>query len=126
MLDFQFSVSSIVNVALNDATAWRSLICTYSLEGAQQLLPKKSEGKAARSRATVTTTINRINKRFIKDQKKIGRDDLFREFIYKILEGVFEKNNVNGRQCLLRLICENAQIRQHTGLLTQLLNVILL
>ncbi|KAI9579273.1 hypothetical protein GQX74_004745 [Glossina fuscipes] len=50
-----------------------------------------------------------------------------REFFYTALEYFINlhTNKRHGRECLLRLICENSQIKYHIGLFSEILNVIL-
>lgn len=48
-----------------------------------------------------------------------------RELFYELLENFISQNATNGRHCLLRSICENAQVHHHLGILSEILNVIL-
>uniref|UniRef100_A0A1I8Q904 Uncharacterized protein n=1 Tax=Stomoxys calcitrans TaxID=35570 RepID=A0A1I8Q904_STOCA len=48
--------------------------------------------------------------------------DEAQEFLYAFAEQLMDRRQQNGRQCLLKAICENAQIHVHQGLYSELLH----
>ena len=53
------------------------------------------------------------------------KTDETREFLYLVLEKLMNAKHGHGKECLLRAICENAQIHHHVDLFSEILNVIL-
>lgn len=48
-----------------------------------------------------------------------------RLFAYILLEALMERQHGNGHRCLLRSICQNAQVDEHVGILSEIMDVIL-
>ena len=120
----QFSIGPSIPVRLDDPVNWRSLVCSYSLQGGHYALPTKPwypwdkwENLYARS--------NQHSQQNEHILPKYETDDS-RLFVYSALESFINQNsNGNGRECLLRTICENAQIHHHVGIMAEILNAIL-
>ncbi|XP_061391769.1 uncharacterized protein LOC133327223 [Musca vetustissima] len=109
-------IGPIMPVQLGDPIVWRSLICLYNIHVGDYKMPStpiypwdKWENIYARSKA--------FNGKL--------EPDYSRELLYAALEGFMNRPHGHGRECLLRSICENAQIDQHMDFFGEILNVIL-
>lgn len=66
----------------------------------------------------------RSNSRSSKSLKREG--DRSRKYAYEIVENTLDNNGRNGRECLLRSICEAAETPlQHNGLIGELWDIFL-
>lgn len=43
-------------------------------------------------------------------------------FLFSYAENIMDHQETNGRECLLKAICENAQIHEHQGLYAEILH----
>lgn len=116
-------VGPVMAVQLQDPVVWRSFVNFYVLHFGGYTLPSaplypwdKWESVFARS---------------LKEKIRLldaSHEDDTRLFAYIALEHYMDnESNVpgRGRQCLLRAMCENAQVHQHVGIMAELLNVLL-
>lgn len=106
----------IFPITLADPIAWRSLICLYNIHVGDYKIPSfplypwdKWENLYVRSN----------------QGRAIAKPDESREFLYLVLENYMSSRYGNGRECMLRSICENAQIHHQMDLFGQILNIIL-
>lgn len=106
----------IYPIQLGDPVNWRSILALINFHVGEFKIPDKPlypwekwETLYARSQ------VNRGNL----------QTDSSREFIYTALEFFMDKSHGVGRACLLRSICENAQVDHHMDLFGEILNVIL-
>ncbi|KAM7357147.1 uncharacterized protein ACRADG_002639 [Cochliomyia hominivorax] len=112
----KFVIGPIFPITLADPIVWRSLICSYNIHVGNYKIPSeplypwdKWETFYARSN----------------QGSSYPQTDGSREFLYGVLENYMTASHGNGRDCLLRSICENAQIHHHMDLFGQVLDVIL-
>ncbi|XP_037893724.1 uncharacterized protein LOC119640018 [Glossina fuscipes] len=118
-------IGPIISVPLEDPNNWRSLICLYNFHIGEYIIPTKptypwdkwsdNESKSFKK--------SKLYRKAVDAEEPDGS----REFFYTALEYFINlhTNKRHGRECLLRLICENSQIKYHIGLFSEILNVIL-
>lgn len=110
-------------VRLADPLAWRSLVCSFNLQGGQYQIPTEPVYPWDKWEDTFARSLNQMKTKF--ETYAEYEQDESREFLYMVLEKYMTRTNVNGRQCLLRAICENAQIHEHIGIFANVLDVVL-
>ncbi|XP_067612999.1 uncharacterized protein [Eurosta solidaginis] len=119
----KLSIGPSGQVNLADPITWRSLVCSYNLQGGSYPLPTSPLYPWDKWEDTFARKV-----RHIPDQPysfdNYETDDS-RLFVYTVLETLMSQRGVNGRQCLLRSICQNAQVDEHVGVLSELLDVVL-
>ncbi|CAD7091045.1 unnamed protein product [Hermetia illucens] len=108
-----------IPVSLEDKKPWRSLGAVYGFQG-EYPVPvtpiywwNKWEG---RSLAEVKMQYNK-NGSYKPDESRI--------FIYALIEFYLNRAGKNGRQCLLRAICENALIDEFGGIIGEVISAVL-
>ncbi|EDW70154.1 uncharacterized protein [Drosophila virilis] len=116
-------VGPVMAVELQDPVAWRSMVNFYVIHFGAYTLPSaplypwdKWESVFARS----------LNDKI--RQLDASHEDDTRLFAYTALEHYMDNASGvrgRGRQCLLRAMCENAQVHHHVGIMAELLNVLL-
>ncbi|XP_064545657.1 uncharacterized protein LOC135433484 [Drosophila montana] len=116
-------VGPVMAVELQDPVVWRSMVNFYTLHFGAYTLPSaplypwdKWESIFARS----------LNDKI--RQLDASHDDDTRLFAYTALEHYMDNESGvlgRGHQCLLRAMCENAQVHHHVGIMAELLNVLL-
>ncbi|XP_017043028.1 uncharacterized protein LOC108089361 [Drosophila ficusphila] len=116
-------VGPVMATQLEDPVVWRSMVYYYTLHFGAFTLPSaplypwdKWETIFARSLKEKIRTLNE------------SHEDDSRVFVYAALENYMDRVSGlvgRGRQCLLRGICENAQVHHHVGIMAELLNVLL-
>ncbi|XP_037920712.1 uncharacterized protein LOC119657740 [Hermetia illucens] len=111
---------AIYPIHLEDKVKWRQLNCAYNLQ-AQYSVPTepiywwdKWKGRTLRS----------MHEQFEKSGTYVP--DESRLFIYSAMEAYMNQQGKNGRKCLCRSICENAQIDHPEGIFSEILYVLLL
>lgn len=116
-------VGPVMGVQLADPVVWRSFVNYYILHFGAYTLPSaplypwdKWESIFARS---LSEKVRQLDE---------SHEDDTRLFAYTAVEQYMD--NVSGiagrgRQCMLRAICENAQVHHHVGIMAELLNVML-
>ncbi|KAH8405344.1 hypothetical protein KR222_005841 [Zaprionus bogoriensis] len=116
-------VGPVMGVQLADPVVWRSVVNYYILHFGAYTLPSaplypwdKWESILARS---LSEKIRQLD---------ASHEDDTRLFAYTALEQYMDNASGvpgRGRQCLLRAMCENAQVHHHVGIMAELLNVLL-
>lgn len=116
-------VGPVMAVQLADPVVWRSLLNYYVLHFGAYTLPSaplypwdKWETIFARS---LSEKIRQLDE---------SHEDDTRLFAYTAVEQYMDNASDvigRGRQCMLRAICENAQVHHHVGIMAELLNVML-
>ncbi|TDG48536.1 hypothetical protein AWZ03_005080 [Drosophila navojoa] len=116
-------VGPVIGVQLEDPVKWRSFVQFMALHFGGYTLPSaplypwdKWESMFARS---LKEKIRQLD---------ASHEDDTRLFAYAALEHYIDNASSvpgRGRQCLLRAMCENAQVHQHVGIMAELLNVLL-
>ncbi|XP_001353456.2 uncharacterized protein [Drosophila pseudoobscura] len=126
----KFSIGPSLPIPLEDHVTFRSCVLSFTLQGGTYSLPTspiwpwdKWEGTFARSLTQMRRNIERHAA-----SGDIRYADDARLLVYTALEEYMGRRNDNmavGRQCLLRSICENAQIHHHIGVFSEILNIVL-
>ncbi|XP_052844358.1 uncharacterized protein LOC128257394 [Drosophila gunungcola] len=116
-------VGAVMSTQLEDPVVWRSMVYYYVLHFGAFTLPSaplypwdKWETIYARSLQEKIRSLDE------------SHEDDTRTFAYAALENYMDQVSGSvgrGRQCLLRGICENAQVHHHHGIMAELLNVLL-
>ncbi|EDV96962.1 uncharacterized protein LOC6558307 [Drosophila grimshawi] len=116
-------IGCVMTVQLMDPVVWRSLVNFYVLHFGAYSMPAtplypwdKWESIFARS----------LNEKI--RQLDASHEDDTRLFAYTGLELYMDNESGvpgRGRHCLLRAMCENAQVHRHVGIMSELLNVLL-
>ncbi|KAL7733909.1 hypothetical protein ACLKA6_011614 [Drosophila palustris] len=116
-------VGPVMGVQLQDPVVWRSMVNFYVLHFGSYSMPSsplypwdKWESIFARS---LDEQIHRLD---------ASHEDDTRLFAYTALEQYMDNASGvsgRGRECLLRAMCENAQVHHHVGIMAELLNVLL-
>ncbi|XP_037920890.1 uncharacterized protein LOC119657840 [Hermetia illucens] len=108
-----------IPVSLEDKKPWRSLGAVYGFQG-QYSVPvtpiywwDKWEG---RSLAEAKMQYNKDGS-YVPDESRV--------FIYALIEYYLNRAGKNGRQCLLRAICENALVDEFGGIVGEVIGAIL-
>lgn len=99
------------NVELEDPISWRVLQLNLNFL-AQYALP---------------TQADQLYDLFENYQRSGQQDleDTGRTLIYESLISFMNRQGTNGKECLRKAICENAQIQHHEGIFAEVINVIL-
>jgi len=126
----KFSIGPSMPIPLGDKVTFRSCVLSYTLQGGSYSLPTspiwpwdKWEGTFARS----LTQMRRNIERHVANGGVRYADDA-RLLVYTALEEYMGRRNNDrsmGRQCLLRSICENAQIHHHIGVFSEIMDIVL-
>ncbi|KAI8123497.1 hypothetical protein CVS40_5825 [Lucilia cuprina] len=119
----KLSIGPSMPVRLADPIAFRSLVCSYNLQGGHYKIPPEPTYPWDKWEDTFARSLNQMRRRF-ENYGEYDQDES-REFLYMVLEKYMSRNNVDGRQCLLRAICENAQVHEHIGVFANVLDVVL-
>ena len=117
-------------VRLADPITWRSLVNSINLQGGHYALPTeplypwdKYEDIFARSMKNIAMMQARDHS---VNSAELPETDDSRLFVYRVIEKYLDlQNSGTGQACLLRSICENAQIHLHVGMYSEILNLIL-
>ncbi|XP_004530904.1 uncharacterized protein LOC101453272 [Ceratitis capitata] len=121
----KLSIGPSGQVDLADPITWRSLVCSYSLQGGHYSIPseplypwdKWEDTFARKSRLLHANRAELDANNYEADESRL--------FFYTLLETLMSRRGLHGQQCLLRSICQNAQVDQHVGLLSEILDVVL-
>ncbi|XP_065361818.1 uncharacterized protein LOC135955395 [Calliphora vicina] len=109
-------IGPIQPITLADPIVWRSLICSYNIHVGNYQIP-----------STPLYPWDKWENFYVRSNQGRAhiKPDESREFLYLVLENYMNLSHGNGKECLLRSICENAQIHKHMDLFAEILNVIL-
>ncbi|XP_054732837.1 uncharacterized protein LOC129240838 [Anastrepha obliqua] len=121
----KLSVGPSEQVDLADPISWRSLVCSHSLQGGHYSIPSSPLYPWDKWEDTFARQTRRLHDNPLGFDNYIYESDDSRLFVYTVLETLMNRRGVNGHQCLLRSICQNAQVGQHVGVLSELLDVVL-
>ncbi|KAH8322913.1 hypothetical protein KR059_010724, partial [Drosophila kikkawai] len=126
----KFSIGPSLPIPLEDKVTFRSCVLSFTLQGGTYSLPTspiwpwdKWEGTFARSLAQMKRNIE-----IHTANGGVRYADDARLLVYTALEEYMGRRNNNlamGRQCLLRSICENAQIHHHIGVFSEIMDIVL-
>ncbi|EDW93719.1 uncharacterized protein LOC6533281 [Drosophila yakuba] len=126
----KFSIGPSMPIPLGDKVSFRSCVLSFTLQGGSYSLPTspiwpwdKWEGTFARS----LTQMRKNIERHVANGGVRYADDA-RLLVYTALEEYIGRSNNDhsvGRQCLLRSICENAQIHHHIGVFSEIMDIVL-
>ncbi|KAL5283626.1 hypothetical protein ACFFRR_006094 [Megaselia abdita] len=116
--------SGVWPVEFEDPIRWRTLNCGYNLQ-CQYAVPVDAlyPWDKFDDEHYVTRSLQSIREEF--DKTGQARSDEARLFVYTGLETYIDRQGKSGRECLLKAICQNAQIDAHYGIFTEILNTIL-
>ncbi|XP_039488200.1 uncharacterized protein LOC120449667 [Drosophila santomea] len=126
----KFSIGPSLPIPLEDKVSFRSCVLSFTLQGGSYSLPTspiwpwdKWEGTFARS---LTQMRKNIERHVANGGVRYADDARF--LVYTALEEYIGRRNNDhsvGRQCLLRSICENAQIHHHIGVFSEIMDIVL-
>ncbi|XP_036336214.1 uncharacterized protein LOC118746473 [Rhagoletis pomonella] len=112
-------------VRLADPITWRSLVCSYTLQGGHYSIPTTPLYPWDKWEDTFARKTRRLHDNPPGFGNFSYETDDSRLFVYTVLETLMSQRGLNGHQCLLRSICQNAQVDQHVGVLSEVLDVVL-
>ncbi|XP_059224322.1 uncharacterized protein LOC131997378 [Stomoxys calcitrans] len=103
-------------IVLGDAISWRSILSLIVFHCGEFKVPDSP-----------LYPWDKWENIYARSQSNLGQlePDISREFIYTAIEYFMERSHGIGRTCLLRSICENAQVHHHMDVFGEVLNVIL-
>ncbi|XP_037940160.1 uncharacterized protein LOC119673024 [Teleopsis dalmanni] len=110
-------------VPLGDPVDWRGLIAAYNLQGGTYTIQSTPLYPWDKWETIFSRSVRRMRARIHYPDKFVEDDS--RLFVYTALEAFMNKLHGNGRDCLLRSICVNAQIDQHVGVFAEIYNIVL-
>ncbi|XP_016991874.1 uncharacterized protein LOC108053673 [Drosophila rhopaloa] len=116
-------VGPVMATQLEDPVVWRSMVYYYVLHFGAFTLPSAPLYPWDKWETIFTRSLQEK----IRSLDESHEDDT-RVFVYATLENYMDQVSGlmgRGRQCLLRGICENAQVHHHVGIMAELLNVLL-
>ncbi|XP_030571443.1 uncharacterized protein LOC115770345 [Drosophila novamexicana] len=125
----KFSIGPSLPIPLGDHVTFRSAVLSFTLQTSSNLPTTpiwpwdKWESTFARSLQQMRRNIERNTANGV-----VRYADDARLLTYTVLEEYMGRRNNNmivGRQCLLRSICENAQVHHHVGIFSEILNIVL-
>ncbi|XP_005189758.1 uncharacterized protein LOC101897828 [Musca domestica] len=109
-------IGPIMPIPFGDPIVWRSLICAYNIHVGDYKMP-----------TTPLYPWDKWENIYARSKGYTGKiePDFSRELFYTGLESFMDRISGNGRECLLRSICENAQVDHYMDFFGEILNVIL-
>ncbi|XP_068150071.1 uncharacterized protein [Drosophila tropicalis] len=126
----KFSIGPSMPIPLGDHVTFRSCVLSYTLQGGTYSMPTSPIWPWDKWESTFARSLSQM-RRNIEIQTASGNlkyaDDA-RLLVYTALEEYIGRRNDDmsiGRPCLLRSICENAQIHHHVGIFSEILNIVL-
>ncbi|KAH8380482.1 hypothetical protein KR009_011036 [Drosophila setifemur] len=125
----KFSIGPSLPIPLGDKVTFRSCVLSFTLQGGSYSLPTSPIWPWDKWEDTFARSLTQM-KRNIESHEAMGvryADDA-RLLVYTVLEEYMGRRNNDlamGRQCLLRSICENAQIHHHIGVFSEIMDIVL-
>lgn len=104
---------------MDDPIEWRSIVSINNIQGGHYPLPSEPTYPWEKWEDTFARSMKSFQ-----GQADFETDDS-RLFAYILLEALMERQHGNGHRCLLRSICQNAQVDEHVGILSEIMDVIL-
>ncbi|XP_030385842.1 uncharacterized protein LOC115632736 [Scaptodrosophila lebanonensis] len=117
-------VGPVFPVALGDKKPWRGILILYNIHLGIYTLPSEPIHPWDKWEEIFARSLQRRIQ-----ELDVMQEDETRLYAYIALEHYMDHNQSGGpsvgRRCMLRSICENAQIHHHVGLMAELLNILL-
>ncbi|XP_034102334.1 uncharacterized protein LOC117566851 [Drosophila albomicans] len=116
-------VGPVMGVQLDDPVVWRSFLHYYTLHFGGYSMPSTPLYPWDKWETIFARSLNEQIR-----QLDASHEDDTRLFAYTALEQYMDSASGvtgRGRECLLRAMCENAQVHHHVGIMAELLNVLL-
>lgn len=126
----KFSIGPSLPIPLGDHVTFRSAVLSFTLQGGTYSLPTKPIWPWDKWESTFARSLQQMRRNIERHTANGGvryADDA-RLLVYTALEQYMGRRNDDmsvGRPCLLRSICQNAQVHQHVGILSEILNIVL-
>ncbi|XP_061390953.1 uncharacterized protein LOC133326297 [Musca vetustissima] len=113
---FKLNIGVAFPIDLEDKRSWRTLAMAVNFQFQYNLPPKPIYWWDKWD----TRSLNSLGS-FIESEKENDQTDEPQLFLYQWFENQMNRRRTNGRECLLKAICENAQIDVHQGLYAEIL-----
>ncbi|XP_034655608.1 uncharacterized protein LOC117893202 [Drosophila subobscura] len=116
-------VGPVMATQLEDPVTWRGLLYFWTLHFGGYTLPSEPLYPWDKWESIYARSLQEQARRL-----DASHEDDTRLFVYDVLEKYMDQESGSvglGRQCLLRGICQNAQIHRHVGIMAELLNILL-
>lgn len=126
----KFSIGPSMPIPLGDHVTFRSCVLSYTLQGGTYSLPTSPIWPWDKWESTFARSLQQMRRNIERHTANGGvryADDA-RLLVYTALEQYMGRRNDDlsvGRQCLLRSICQNAQVHHHVGIFSEILNIVL-
>ncbi|KAH8405345.1 hypothetical protein KR222_005840 [Zaprionus bogoriensis] len=126
----KFSIGPSMPIPLGDHVSFRSAVLSYTLQGGTYSLPTTPIWPWDKWESTFARSLRQMRHNIEVHRANGGvryADDA-RLLVYTALEQYMGRRNDDmtvGRQCLLRSICQNAQVDHHVGIFSEILNIVL-
>ncbi|KAH8302473.1 hypothetical protein KR044_007329, partial [Drosophila immigrans] len=126
----KFSIGPSLPIPLGDHVTFRSAVLSFTLQGGTYSLPTTPIWPWDKWETTFARSLQQMRRNIERHTASGGvryADDA-RLLVYTGLEEYLGRRNNDmdvGRQCLLRSICENAQVHHHVGIFSEILNIVL-
>lgn len=108
---------------LSDKRPWRQLVLTMNFQYQFPVPARPWYWWEKWSRRQFPAALS-ASQSSLYEHKPSDKDEA-QELLYLMFENFLNSRQINGRQCLLRLICENAQIHGHHGVYSEILHRVL-
>nr|XP_014100932.1 uncharacterized protein LOC106625628 isoform X2 [Bactrocera oleae] len=115
----KIDAGAIASINLDDPIDWRSIVSINNIQGGHYPLPTAPTYPWDKWEETFARSMKHLQ-----EQIELETDDS-RLFIYTLLEVLMERQHGNGHRCLLRSICQNAQVDEHVGMFSEIMDVVL-
>ncbi|EDW19569.1 uncharacterized protein LOC6583428 [Drosophila mojavensis] len=126
----KFSIGASMPIPLGDPVKFRSAVLSFSLQGGTYSMPTSPIWPWDKWETTFARSLQQMRRNIERHTASgaLRYADDARQLVYTALEEYMGRRNndmVAGRQCLLRSICENAQVHHHVGIFSEILNIVL-